>query len=193
MQRDRLTRRLLLQGSGALAARRALELALPGVSALAAAACSARDEEARFAVLAAAEAREFEAIAGRIIPTTDTPGAREAGVIHFMDKAFASLMREELAPARRGLGILQTGLGGQRFSELGEERQDAELAAIDDTDFFRLMRTMTIYGFFGMSQYGGNRNNAGLRLLGVDEPRHAWQAPFGYYDEEALRGNSDGE
>ena len=36
------------------------------------------------------EAVEVEAIAARIIPTDDTPGAREAGVIYFIDRSLVT-------------------------------------------------------------------------------------------------------
>ena len=105
MNQDQLTRRLFLQGSGSLAGSTMFRAAVPGIFALAQAACTARDEGMSFEVLSDAEAAAFEAIAARIIPTTDTPGAREAGVIHFMDKAFASFMQEDLDDARRTLTI----------------------------------------------------------------------------------------
>jgi hypothetical protein len=49
---------------------------------------------------------------------------------------------------------------------------------------------MTIAGFFGMSSYGGNRDNLGWKLLGLDGEHHAWQSPFGYYDAEYLEAES---
>ena len=193
MNGDRPTRRLFLQGSGALAGRSVLRLALPGVIALAEAACSKRDESRNFAILTVSESIEFEAIASRILPTTDTPGAVEAGVIWFMDTAFESLMKNDLGAARKGLDNLQVSLDGGRFSGLEADAQDRALARIEDSEFFVLMRNMTIYGFFGMSHYGGNRDNIGWRLLGVDEPIHTWQSPFGFYDAEYMQAENSGE
>ena len=74
------------------------------------AACSAKQEAAAFRVLAAAEATDFAAIAARIIPTTDTPGATEAGVIYFFDNAFADAMRGQLDAARAGLAEFNAAL-----------------------------------------------------------------------------------
>lgn len=190
---DRLTRRLFLTGSGAFASRSALRTALPGVFALAEVACSKRDEPREFAILTHSESIEFEAIAARILPTTDTPGAVEAGVIWFFDSAFESLLKNELGAARKGLGELQSSLEGNRFSTLDEAAQDRALARLQDSEFFDLMRNMTIYGFFGMSHYGGNRDNVGWRLLGVDDPLHTWQPPFGYYDADYILADSNGE
>src|SRR4030088_164345 len=36
------------------------------------------------------EAAEIEAITARIIPTDETPGAREAGVVYFIDRGLAT-------------------------------------------------------------------------------------------------------
>lgn len=193
MRNDQVTRRLFVKGASALAGNSALRAAMPGVFALAEAACTAREQATGFTTLSDAEAAEFEAIAARILPATDSPGAVEAGVIWFMDNAFATLMQDQLGAARQGLDELQATLGGKLFSTLDDATQDRHLADIEGTQFFALLRNMTIYGYFGMSRYGGNRDNVGWRLLGVADPRHTWQPPFGYYDAEYMRGEQNGE
>lgn len=193
------SRREFLAGSGTLAAGSAVRIGLPGILALSGVACTARDEGAAFEILTPAEAREFEAIAARILPTTDTPGAREAGVIWFMDKSFGSFMQDSLAFARSGLDEFQAGIaaayaGASLFSDLDETDQDRWLAAQEQTPFFGFVRFLTLAGFFGMSAHGGNRDNLGWKLLGFGTEHHqAWQPPFGYYDAEYMRSNSNGE
>jgi hypothetical protein len=199
MGSDSLSRRRFLAGSGGLAALAGsplLRAGLPGLVTFSASACTARDEGAAFEVLSSAEAREFEAIAARILPTTDTPGAREAGVIWFMDKSFGSIMKDSLEFAQIGLAEFQSGVpaawpGAKFFSDLEENEQDDYLASREETDFFGFVRFMTIAGFFGMSSYGGNRDNIGWKLLGLDSQHHAWQAPFGYYDAEYMQGEQN--
>jgi gluconate 2-dehydrogenase gamma chain len=194
-----LTRRSFLAGSGSLAALAGsplLRAGIPGLAALSASACTARDEGAAFEVLSAAEAREFEAIAARILPTTDTPGAREAGVIWFMDQSYGSIMKDNLEFAREGLAGFQAGVAGawpgaKLFSDLDENEQDSYLQTQEDTPFFGHVRFMTIAGFFGMSSYGGNRDSVGWKLLGVDPDHHGFQSPFGYYDAEYLKGEQN--
>ena len=91
-----------------------------------------------------------------------------------------------------GLARLQAGIsGGARFSDLGEQEQDAMLEASQNTPFFQVMRIMTFAGFFGMSQYGGNRDGVGWRLLGMDPAAHAYTSPFGYYDARYLEEVDD--
>ena len=166
--------------------------------ALAESACTSRDEAAAFEVLGDAEARVFEAIAARIIPTTDTPGAREAGVIWFFDKAFGSQMAGALAGARKGLADFEAGIpaafpGAKSFVDLSEADQDAQLAGAERTPFFGLVRFMTLAGFLGRSTHGGNRDDVGWKLIGLEPGHHAWQYPFGHYDAEYAQEASRGE
>lgn len=193
-----VSRRAFLAGSGAFAGTSLMRVGLSGILAVAGTACTARDKGAAFEVLAAGEAKEFEAIAARILPTTDTPGAREAGVIWFMDKSLGSIMQNQLAFARDGLAAFQSGVsaefpGAKLFSDLDSEEQDQYLGTHESSGFFGLMHFMTIAGFFAMSSYGGNRDDIGWKLLGIDHQHHAWQPPFGYYDAEYLRSHSNGD
>jgi len=41
----------------------------------------------KFQVLTAAQAKDVEAIAAQIVPSDELPGAREAGVVYFIDQA----------------------------------------------------------------------------------------------------------
>ena len=72
-------RRDFLQSGALLAGGSWLRYSMPALGTLAQAACTARDEAAAFEILEPGEAREFEAIAARILPATASPGAREAG------------------------------------------------------------------------------------------------------------------
>ncbi|MDJ0906260.1 MAG: gluconate 2-dehydrogenase subunit 3 family protein [Woeseiaceae bacterium] len=192
-----LSRRLFLQSAGALSGSTYLRILAPGIGAISQAACSARDEGAAFAVLGADEARDIAAIAARIIPTTDTPGAAEAGVIHFVDKAFDAEMSGQLDFARGGLAEFNQALaaehGDTRFDELDEDAQDTFLATQEQTPFFEMMWVMTIFGFFSMPKYGGNRNKVGWDLVGFGPGHGPWTYPFGYYDAQVHGENSDGE
>ena len=176
-----------MAASGALAGTSLVRAGAAGLLALAQSACTARDEGAPFATLGDTEAREFEAIAARILPATDTPGAREAGVIWFIDRSFDSLFRGRLEFARQGLADFQAAVparypGARVFSDLDEADQDDFLATQENSGFFQFMRVLTLAGFFGMSSYGGNRDQVGWALLGIADGPHGWQPPFGYYD-----------
>lgn len=192
-----LTRRLFLQSAGAMAGSAYLRILAPGIAAISQAACSARDESAAFTTLHTAEARDFAAIAARIMPTTDTPGATEAGVIHFIDQAFAAEMSPQLDFARGGLAEFNAALaashGDKRLDELDESAQDAFLATREETPFFEMMWAMTVFGFFSMPKYGGNRDKVGWKLVGFEGDHGGWRYPFGYYDAQVHGEQSDGE
>jgi hypothetical protein len=191
MSSDALTRRMFLQGSGTLTGSIMMRAGVPAFIAVSQAACTAKEEAAAFENITNAEAREIIAIAARILPTTDTPGATEAGAVYFFDKAFGTFFAELAGPARGMLAGLQSGVssgypGAELFSDLDSADQDEYLQSVEQTPFFQGARFMTLAGVFGMSMYGGNRDNVGWKLVGMDGPPHAWLPPFGYYDTEYL-------
>lgn len=191
MSSDALTRRMFMQGSGTLVGGVMMRAGVPAFIAVSQAACTAKEEAALFENITSAEAREIIAIAARILPTTDTPGATEAGAVYFFDKAFSTIFASMKAPARGMLAGFQSGVpaaypGAQIFSDLDEADQDEFLKSVEQTPFFQGARFMTLAGVFGMSMYGGNRDNIGWKLAGMDGPPHAWLPPFGHYDAEYL-------
>ena len=195
---EELTRRTFLQGSGTFVGSTLMRAGAPALAAMSQAACSARDEGAAFETLTSAEAREIIAFAARIIPTTDTPGATEAGAVYFFDKALGSFFADRLEFGRTQLAAFQSGIaeaypGAERFSDLDESDQDAYLKTQEQTPFFQGARILTIFGVFCMSKYGGNRDNIGWKLVGMDGPPHAWSYPFGYYDAEYVEEQQNGE
>jgi len=133
------------------------------------------------------EAREVEAVAAQIVPADETGGAREAGVIRFIDLDLAMYEPELQEAYRGGLKMLGEKSGGL-FSSLSNERQIEVLRGIEKTEFFGMVRAHTIIGFFSHPQYGGNHERMGWKLIGFEDA-FAFQPPFGYYDSpEGQRG-----
>ncbi len=195
---EELTRRTFLQGSGTFVGSTLLRAGVPAIAAVSQAACTARDEGAAFENISGSEAREIMAVAARILPTTDTPGATEAGAVYFFDKALGSFFADKLEYGRLQLAAFQAGIaeaypGAERFSDLDEADQDAYLKTQEQSPFFQGARILTIFGVFSMSKYGGNRDNIGWKLVGMDGPPHAWSYPFGYYDTEYMEEQQNGE
>ena len=187
---ERLSRRGFLQAAGALSGSAWLRSTAPLLAGITQAACTARDEGSAYRVLNEDDAADFAAIAARLIPTTDTPGASEAGVIHFIDQAFAADMAGSYEFALAGLAELNA--DGARFAALGTGEQDDALRQAEGTPFFELMRVMTIFGFFAMPSYGGNADRIAWKLIGFEGHHGAWQYPFGHYDAEIHGGRDDG-
>jgi gluconate 2-dehydrogenase gamma chain len=182
-------RRKFLRASGGAVGGSWLALQLPGLVALAEAAAAAHDANAAFLHLSPLEAAGLDAIAARIIPTDETPGAREAGVIHFIDQALGDYMAEAAGELRAGLESLDAlamgAFEGERFASLEPAAQDALLREIEETPFFGLMQFLTVAGMFALPSYGGNRDYIGWQLLGLSH-QHAWLPPFGHYDAERM-------
>jgi gluconate 2-dehydrogenase gamma chain len=171
-----LDRRALLKFGGGLWASALLGANMPAV---AAAAATAR-EQASYRSLSPALGAALDAAAARILPTTDTPGAREAGAVWFMDAMLAGDMAKAMPLMEAGVAQLDGAAGGS-FADLPDARQDELLREIEDGEFFGLLRFLTLAGTFTMSKYGGNRGKVGWDILGF-ERRHSWEAPFGHYD-----------
>lgn len=144
-------------------------------------------DRAAFSTLTADEARVIEALTSQIIPTDSSPGAREAGVVYFIDQALASFDADKKDRYREGVALVNATRAklfpavSPDVSKLTTQQQVAILQAIEKTEFFDLLRTHTVLGFFGDPSYGGNRNRIGWKHIGF-EHRMAFAPPFGYYD-----------
>ena len=137
------------------------------------------------------EAAEIEAFASRIIPTDDTPGAREAGVVYFIDKGFATWAKNDLPACREGLAKLPKDVGAKfrgqtKLSALTPAQQDEVLRSIERTPFFGMIRFGTLAGMFSLPTHGGNKDFIGWKLVGQQDAME-FKAPFGWYDQPANR------
>jgi gluconate 2-dehydrogenase gamma chain len=142
------------------------------------------------------QAAEIESVAARIFPSDGTPGAREAGVVYFIDRGMATFAANQVKTFEDGLAMLGREVakrhpGQARFSELTESAQDDLLKGIESSEFFGNVRFATIAGMFALPKYGGNRDFVGWKMVGQDGAfEHA--PPFGWYDrpenQQALLG-----
>ena len=73
-------------------------------------AAAAGEAPREFKLLTPAEARDVEAIAAQIVPSGDTPGAREAGVVYFIDHIHAGLYAPQADAFRADLAAFQQGV-----------------------------------------------------------------------------------
>ena len=182
-----MKRRAFLTNTGAAFGGSWISLSMPAILATAGVACKAKEEGGAFRVLSQDEATEFEAIATRIIPSGDSPGAKEAGVIYFIDTLLADIDPELHEPLQQGLQGLHSQIrnayDAASFAGLEISRQIEALQEIDETPFFENMRFLTLAGMFCDPSYGGNRDEVGWKLIGMERPT-ASQPPFGYYDAD---------
>jgi gluconate 2-dehydrogenase gamma chain len=144
-----------------------------------------------FRTFSTTDAAEIEALAAQIIPSTDSPGAREAHVIYFIDQALATFDSQKRDAYVKGLAAIQEKRrelfpDSQSIAALTKDQQVSLLAAIEKTPFFETLRTHTVMGFLANPEYGGNRNQIGWKHIGFQSSHH-FSPPFGYYDQEENR------
>jgi gluconate 2-dehydrogenase gamma chain len=166
---------------------------------------AAKSDHPALEVFTAGQAREVEALCACIIPSDETAGAREAGVVYFIDRALKTFFSDALPIYQKGLEAAQkttTELfpGVPRFSAATEEQKlkiftqiavESErpegatrpLAPGVSPDFFRTLRVHTVFGFLVDPEGGGNRDYAGWKAIGRD-PSHSFSPPFGFYDKD---------
>ena len=159
----------------------------------------------KFEVLTPEQAKDVEAIASQIIPTDELPGAREAGVVYFIDRALKTFASDAVPLYQKGLTELnqitaETCPGVKSFSGATPEQQEKLMVDFMEeltphgprprrriqpasTDFVQAVWQHTILGFLADPVEGGNRDYAGWKVIGR-EPEHAFSPPFGYYDKD---------
>jgi gluconate 2-dehydrogenase gamma chain len=160
----------------------------------------------KFEYFTPAEAQEVEALASCIIPSNGTPGAREAGVVYFIDRALVTFAADDQKTYRSGLPEMQKRVaelypGVKSFSAASAEQQQAVMESLDEAgsqtasrrpfrasaasqSLFETLRAHTIVGFLidPESDRRGNRGGVGWAVIGRD-PAHSFQAPFSEIDK----------
>jgi gluconate 2-dehydrogenase gamma chain len=191
MEKEDISRRLFLIRSLAGVSAGWLLAKLPDIQAAQEHVHKASQTEAplKFEFFTPEQAADVEAIAARIIPSDETPGAREARVVYFIDRALTTFDRQQQPLYIKGLKQLDARRrlmwsGRSSFAALGPEQQDKLLRRIEKGKFFEAVRTHTVMGFLCDPGRGGNHDLAGWKLLGFED-QFFYKPPFGYYDAEA--------
>jgi gluconate 2-dehydrogenase gamma chain len=136
------------------------------------------------------EAMIVAAATSRIFPSDDSgPGAREAGVVVYIDRQLAGPYgrdRHRYTQPTFEEGVPEQGYQGSAsphqtyreglkklagFDGLTLDQQDKALQAIEGTHFFELLRAHTIEGMFCDPIHGGNADMIGWQLIGFPGPR----------------------
>ena len=106
------------------------------------------------------------AIAERILPKSNTPGARDVGVPAFLDLMYGEYLTEDektvFVAGLAEVEALSRKNGQQGFVQLTEAQQDAVLTKIADAaqkqekTFFHLIKELTLLGYFTSESIGKN-------------------------------------
>lgn len=122
-----------------------------------------------FRFLTDAQARTLDALLGCIIPADDAPGAREAGVVRYIDRQLTGHFSEFKGRYREGITEADR-LAGGSFADASPARQleiAQDLERGPHRAFFDLLVAHAQQGFYGDPRHGGNREFASWRMLGV--------------------------
>lgn len=185
MSVSRPDRREFIVGSARALGGAWVALSLPALASLAACARDAAQRGEPLSLLTPEEGRQLAALADTILPPDDeTPGAVDAGAVHFVDRALAGPFQGMSAPIRDGLADLSR----RGFADLSAARREAAVREMEQTPFFGAARMLIVAGVFSDPAYGGNRDGAGHRILQM-EHAGAFQPPFGFYDRAEGTGS----
>ncbi|MFI5184876.1 MAG: gluconate 2-dehydrogenase subunit 3 family protein [Vicinamibacteria bacterium] len=139
----------------------------------------------RWRTLTDGEAMTLGAACDRIVPPDADPGAREAGVVDFIDRQLAGGQKDRREIYRRGLEALDrtarrrgaafADLAADVQTELLREVEQSQVEAVDWTPvepaaFFRLLIDHTMMGFYGDPRHGGNRGRVSWKMVGLPDP-----------------------
>jgi gluconate 2-dehydrogenase gamma chain len=149
-----------------------------------------------------AEARVIAAACERVFPSDESgPGAKEAGVIFYIDRQLAGPYGRDRYRYTKGpfidsvpehgyqgkanpQEIYHEGVGllGEGFADLESAKQDERLRAIERTVFFQMLRTHTMEGMFSDPMHGGNTSLIGWQLIGYPGPLMSYRDEISKYD-----------
>lgn len=205
------SRRAFLEGAAASFGIAFLTSLTPEILAQAAAHAQANAPgKARFRFLTPQEAADFEAFSAQIIPTDDTPGAREAGAVYFVDYLLSAINPEQQGQFRDAMLALSDEVAeaypaATSFAALSSDQQVAVMKAMEKSssstvqsnihkhrahmgypEAFGALRASVLLGCFSDPSMGGNREQIGWKLIQFDDQSY-WAPPFGYYDAQAAK------
>jgi gluconate 2-dehydrogenase gamma chain len=130
-------------------------------------------------ILTATERVTLDAFVDRLIPADASgPGAREAGVVDYIERALAEWLGNERSSLVQGLQAIDAqaiSRHGSSFAELADGDKDALITAMENGQvedmtnaqaLFNRLHRLTLEGMFSDPYYGGNRHYIGWDLIG---------------------------
>ncbi len=130
-------------------------------------------------VFSTEQRRTLEAFIDRLVPKDENgPGATECGAAKYIDASLADFLAPEKERFLDGLNSVDKfarDTYGAAFADLGPDRQDAAIGAIEKNSraFFDRVRRLTLEGMLSDPHYGGNTNYAGWDWIRYPGPRLA--------------------
>jgi hypothetical protein len=121
----------------------------------------------------------LRAVANRIVPPDQWPGAGDVGAVDFIERLLRNDLPQERQNYSLGLNAIDEEVKssfGRSFSDLSDEDQDSTLRAIEAGDvktnwpiaagaFFRMVVEHVLEGFYADPGNGGNRDAVSWRMV----------------------------
>jgi gluconate 2-dehydrogenase gamma chain len=122
-----------------------------------------------------AEALTAAAVCEQIIPADQDPGARDAGVVNYIDLQLTKHFKQHGETYRKGLAAVDSisqSKHGCRFVDLAFDAQPEVLKEVQKQakPFFELILAHTMQGFYGDPRHGGNRDAVSWKMLALPYP-----------------------
>lgn len=129
-------------------------------------------------MLTPSEAALLEAWTDTLIPAGEYAGARQAGVVTFIDRQLARKYKKLQPAYHQALAALHRLTGG-RFAEMTLDQRTELLSSLErgsvtrtlfpdgGRSAFEMVLAHTMQGFYGSPRHGGNRNYASWTMIGV--------------------------
>lgn len=134
----------------------------------------------------AEEAKCMIAFCEQIIPKDQSPGATDAGVIFYIDRQLSGVFHYDQDTYRNGIKNLQAYCKASynhpfemlmadnqiKILEMLEanELKENEWDKTKPADFFNLVLSHTMQGFYGSPIHGGNKDYMSFEMLRIDYP-----------------------
>ncbi|GIU76119.1 MAG: hypothetical protein KatS3mg004_3206 [Bryobacteraceae bacterium] len=152
-------------------------------SAVAVTACGRRPSAAPgYRFLTSAEVETLGAWVDTLIPPDEDPGAREAGVVHYIDLQLTRWFRKHQSDYRAALAAIHRWAREARsmpFASLPPAVREEMLARMEKGEAprayfadggraaFELVLAHAMQGYYGNPRHGGNRGYASWKMIGV--------------------------
>jgi|ERR1017187_6021492 gluconate 2-dehydrogenase gamma chain len=136
--------------------------------------CSSR-KRSGWEFLSDDNARTLTAICDQVIPADEFPSASQAGVLTYIDRQLIRHYRRHQQTYLLGLksaNLMSRSRFGIELASASQQQQFTIVSAIEQQhpQFFDLVRSHTMQGYYGSPRHGGNRDAVSWHMLGLAEP-----------------------
>ena len=121
------------------------------------------------------QAQTVDAICEQLIPADQDPGAKQAGVVNYIDLQLSKRFKKHRRAYQEGIEAVDAASRSKftkRFVALTSEQQVEILNGVEESSgaFFDLIVAHARQGFYGDPRHGGNRNRVSWKMVGLPFP-----------------------